>query len=138
MPTARQVAVQELVQWVNYPQGYEDDCCSWFPSGFVGVNAGNPAMSSDPALSSGTLRYWAAAREAAGTPEEPYCASSLAQALDSAVARHGGPDGPLARVLARCAFVVDGAPASRRDPATVELTDGGTIEVLPPFAGGSC
>ncbi|HEY8729825.1 MAG TPA: hypothetical protein VIL94_09595, partial [Acidothermaceae bacterium] len=40
-------------------------------------------------------------------------------------------------VLARCAFVVDGTPVSRRDPATVGLTNGGTIEVLPPFAGGA-
>ena len=85
----------------------------------------------------GTLRYWAAAREAAGVPEEPYAAATLAQALDAAITRHGGPGGPLARVLQRCAFVVDGDPASRRDPAAVLLSEGGTIEVLPPFAGGA-
>jgi molybdopterin converting factor small subunit len=84
----------------------------------------------------GTLRYWAAAREAAGTPEEPYAEATLADALAAAVERHGGPEGRLARVLARCAFVVDGDPASRRDPASVALREGGTIEVLPPFAGG--
>ena len=95
----------------------------------------NPTGGSGPAPS-GTLRFWAAAREAAGTSEEPYLAATLAEALDAAVARHGGSDGQLARVFARCAFVVDGAPASRRDPATVELSDGGTVEVLPPFAGG--
>ena len=86
---------------------------------------------------SGTLRYWAAARDAAGVKEEAYQAATLAEALRAAVDRHGGPDGQLARVLQRCAFVVDGEPASRRDPATVRLTQGGTIEVLPPFAGGA-
>jgi sulfur-carrier protein len=85
----------------------------------------------------GTLRYWAAAREAAGAAEEPYAAATLAQALEAAIARHGGADGPFARVLQRCAFVVDTEPVSRRDPTTVRLSEGGTIEVLPPFAGGA-
>lgn len=110
------------------------------------MNSGNPLVSSGsgeqadggPRAPVGTLRYWAAAREAAGTSQEAYCASTLAQALEQAVERHGGSEGTLARVLVRCAFVVDGEPASRRDPAAVELVDGGTVEVLPPFAGGSC
>jgi sulfur-carrier protein len=80
------------------------------------------------------IRYWAAAREAAGCSEEPYIAETLSEALAAAVARHGAG---LARVLARCAFVVDETPVSRRDPTTVQLSDGGTIEVLPPFAGGA-
>ncbi len=82
---------------------------------------------------SGTLRYWAAAREAAGTREERYAEPTLAAALAAAVERHGAA---LRRVLDRCSFVVDGAPAGRRDPAEVALTDGGTVDVLPPFAGG--
>jgi molybdopterin converting factor small subunit len=86
---------------------------------------------------SGRLRYWAAAREAAGAAEEPFEAATLAQALEAAVARHGGADGQFARVLQRCAFVVDGDPVSRRDPTTVVLAQGSTIEVLPPFAGGA-
>ena len=98
------------------------------------MNARNPDASGEPV---GTVRYWAAAREAAGLAQEPYQARTLADALEAAITVHGGPDGPLARVLARCAYVVDGSPASRRDPATVELTDGGTIEILPPFAGGA-
>lgn len=85
----------------------------------------------------GTVRYWAAAREAAGVAEEPYEASTLAEAIEAAVSRHGGPAGALAKVLARCAYVVDGAPASRRAPAEVELSEGGCVEVLPPFAGGA-
>lgn len=102
-----------------------------FRSGFGDVNAGNRAVSDSP---TGLIRYWAAAREAAGCSEEPYVAETLEQALAAATARHGPG---LARVLARCAFVVDGTPVSRRDPSTVQLCDGGTIEVLPPFAGGA-
>jgi molybdopterin converting factor small subunit len=102
-----------------------------FPSGFGDVNAGNRGVS-EPAT--GVIRYWAAAREAAGCSEEPYVAETLEQALAAATAAHGPG---LASVLARCAFVVDGTPVSRRDPATVRLVDGGTIEVLPPFAGGA-
>ena len=90
-----------------------------------------------PTRPSGTIRYWAGAREAAGVAAEPYDADTLAEALSVAVERHGGAAGALAKVLARCAFVVDGAPVSRRDPAQVALTEGGTIEVLPPFAGGA-
>ena len=95
------------------------------------MNAGNPGVSDPP---TGLIRYWAAAREAAGCAEEPYVAETLEQALAAATARHGAG---LARVLARCAFVVDGTPVSRRNPATVRLAAGGTIEVLPPFAGGA-
>ena len=95
------------------------------------MNAGNRGVSDPP---TGLIRYWAAAREAAGCSEEPYIAETLEQALAAATERHGPG---LARVFARCAFVVDGTPMSRRDPATVRLTADGTIEVLPPFAGGA-
>lgn len=83
----------------------------------------------------GTIRYWAAAREAAGIDEEELEAATLGEALDSARARHADrPD--FARVLRQCSFLVEGAPAGARDPYAVELPEGGTVEVLPPFAGG--
>jgi molybdopterin converting factor small subunit len=81
----------------------------------------------------GTIRFWAAARDAAGIAEEPYDASTLAEALISVRERHGDV---LSRVLARCSYVVDEAPVGGREHATVELSAGGTVEVLPPFAGG--
>jgi molybdopterin synthase sulfur carrier subunit len=84
-------------------------------------------------MPAGTIRYWAAAREAAGVAEEPYDAPTLAAALFAARERHGDL---LSRVLARCSYVVDEAPVGGRDHADVELSAGGTIEVLPPFAGG--
>jgi molybdopterin converting factor small subunit len=84
-------------------------------------------------VTSGTIRYWAAARAASGTSEEPYAEGTLDAALAAARTRHGDA---LERVLARCSFVVDDAPVGSRDHATVMLSDGGTVEVLPPFAGG--
>lgn len=83
----------------------------------------------------GTIRYWAAAKAAAGTAEEPYAARTLADALDAARDRHHA-EPEFARVLLRCSFLVDGAPVGTRDHHTVQLADGGTVEVLPPFAGG--
>lgn len=81
----------------------------------------------------GTMRYWAAAKAAAGVAEEPYAADTLAEALDGARTRHPGE---LTRVLLRCSFLVDGAPVGTRGHETVRLAEGGTVEVLPPFAGG--
>ena len=82
-----------------------------------------------------TIRYWAAAREAAGTQAESLEAVTLADAL-AAVAASRGRDGRLRDVLARSSFLVDAAPAGRRAPEGVVLHDGAIVEVLPPFAGG--
>ncbi|MEU6776345.1 MoaD/ThiS family protein [Streptomyces sp. NPDC046759] len=80
-----------------------------------------------------TVRYWAAAKAAAGVAEEPYDADTLAGALAAVCARHPGE---LTRVLQRCSFLVDGDPVGTRGHETVRLAEGGTVEVLPPFAGG--
>jgi len=82
-----------------------------------------------------TLRYWAAAKEAAGTAEEAVKAETLADALAAAIAR-AGQDARFRAVLARSSFLVDGAPVGVRAPDTVILDDMAVIEVLPPFAGG--
>jgi molybdopterin converting factor small subunit len=84
-------------------------------------------------MASGTIRYWAAAKAAAGTAEEAYEAATLAGALAAARERHADrPD--FARVLSRCSFLVNGEQPGSQASA---LPEGGTIEVLPPFAGGS-
>ncbi|GGT38995.1 MoaD/ThiS family protein [Streptomyces chromofuscus] len=80
-----------------------------------------------------TVRYWAAAKAAAGIAEEPFDAGTLAEALAAVRERHPGE---LVRVLQRCSFLVDGAPVGTRGHETVRLAEGGTVEVLPPFAGG--
>ena len=81
-------------------------------------------------MAAGTIRYWAGARAAAGLAEEPYNGDTLGSVLDQAAAAHGAA---LARVLTVASFLVDGVRTSR----DAVLPDGATIEVLPPFAGGS-
>lgn len=83
------------------------------------------------------VRYWAAAKAAAGVPEERYDVEPTLEALLGAVrARH--PDGRLADVLQRCSYLVDEvSPGAGRDPADVALAAGAVVDVLPPFAGGS-
>jgi molybdopterin synthase sulfur carrier subunit len=99
----------------------------------MGVAPNHAGAQAAPAT--GTIRYWAAAKAAAGIPEEPYEAATLAEALRAAGELH--KDQPeFARVLARSSFLVDGTPVGTRDHATIRLADGGTVEVLPPFAGG--
>lgn len=81
-----------------------------------------------------TVRYWAAAKQAAGVAEETLTAATLAEALAQATARHGdSPD--FEAVLARSSFLVNGVQAGR-GPAAVVLPAGAVVEVLPPFAGG--
>lgn len=92
-------------------------------------------VTSASARVTGTIRYWAAAKAAAGTAEEPYEAGTLAEALAAVRVRHAGRPGLLA-VLEHCSFLVDGEQAGGREPASVRLSEGGTVEVLPPFAGG--
>jgi molybdopterin converting factor small subunit len=87
-------------------------------------------------MASGTIRYWAAAKAAAGTAEEAWQATTLAGALASVRARHA--DRPeFERVLRRCSFLVDGEQVGAREHERVTLADGATVEVLPPFAGGA-
>jgi len=80
-------------------------------------------------MANGTIRYWAAARAAAGTTEEPCEGTTLGAVLDAARAQRG-PE--FARVLAHSSFLIDGVRA-RPDTA---LAENAVIEVLPPFAGG--
>ncbi|MBV2152563.1 MoaD/ThiS family protein [Kitasatospora sp. SUK 42] len=83
----------------------------------------------------GTIRYWAAAKSEAGRAEEPYEAATLAEALAAAKERHA--DRPtFVQLLGHCSYLVDGAQVGGRDHTTIALIEGGTVEVLPPFAGG--
>ena len=80
------------------------------------------------------VRYWAAAREAAGATEERYDgAATLAELLAAARGVHGER---FATVVGVCTFIVDGAPVGRRAADTIELGEDAVVEVLPPFAGG--
>jgi molybdopterin synthase sulfur carrier subunit len=80
-------------------------------------------------MATGTVRFWAAARAAAGRAEQPYDAATLGAVVTALAAEHGPA---LAKILAHCSFLVDGVRAG----ADFTLPEGGEIEVLPPFAGG--
>jgi sulfur-carrier protein len=82
-----------------------------------------------------TIRYWAAAKEAAGIAEEMVDARTLAEALEVILSRHQA-DGGLRTVLNRSSFLVDGAQASRHIASDLVLNDSAVVEVLPAFAGG--
>lgn len=78
-----------------------------------------------------TVRYFAGARAAAGgLHSEQIPASTLDSALELLVERHGER---LAVVLKAASFLVDGLTCHDRHTM---LTDGATVDVLPPFAGG--
>ncbi|MBM9475598.1 MoaD/ThiS family protein [Nakamurella flavida] len=79
------------------------------------------------------VRYFAAARAAAGVTEERLTLpdpATVRLALTEAERRHGAM---LATVLQRCSFLVDEIAVHGRDTV---LTDGAVLDVLPPFAGG--
>lgn len=79
-----------------------------------------------------TVRYFAAARAAAGVDDEAVDVDEAATVADLVeVLRTRGPE--LARVLARCSYLRDGIAV--RD-ITTPLAPAQTIDVLPPFAGG--
>lgn len=72
-----------------------------------------------------TVRYFAAAAEAAGVDTEQVPAGVVGTML---VERRPA----LAAVLGRCALLADGV----RVEADEAVADGVTVDVLPPFAGG--
>lgn len=79
------------------------------------------------------VRYFAAARAAAGTEEEKVQLTEGALVSDAvAELRRLHPDG-LPRVLDAVSYLLDGVAV--RDLSR-PLTDGAELDVLPPFAGG--
>lgn len=82
-----------------------------------------------------TMRYWAAAKAAAGVAEENCSADTLAEALNSVRERHYA-NGQLLAVLERSSFLVDEVPVGVRPHSEVRFGERAVVEVLPPFAGG--
>jgi molybdopterin synthase sulfur carrier subunit len=83
-------------------------------------------------MATGKIRYWAAAKEAAGVAEESFDAATLGELMTKITENRAD----LARVVSRSSFLIDGAPVGKRPHEGVVLGDGMTVEVLPPFAGG--
>lgn len=80
-----------------------------------------------------TVRYFAAARAAAGVESERVelrDGAGVADALDEVSRRHGDE---LIRVLARCSFLLDSVAVRDR---SAPVPAGAELDVLPPFAGG--
>ncbi|MGO1183641.1 MAG: MoaD/ThiS family protein [Micrococcaceae bacterium] len=82
-----------------------------------------------------TVRYFAAAAEAAGVTEEQLrlAEPTLASLRAELTQRYGAP---MAKVLRSGSFLVDGVV--RRDGGALTAPASGalTVDVLPPFAGG--
>jgi len=86
----------------------------------------------EPGELSVLVRYFAAARAAAGTTEESVQLPRGATVADL-VATIGTGRAELARVLLRCSYLHNEVAVRK---ATEQLGAASTIDVLPPFAGG--
>jgi molybdopterin converting factor small subunit len=75
-----------------------------------------------------TIRYFAAARSAAGEAT----ASAHADSVRELVGKVSADRPELSRVLGICSFLLDG----ERVEGDAPLTDGAVVDALPPFAGG--
>ncbi len=76
-----------------------------------------------------TVRFYAAARKAAGVSELQLEPATAMQVLDKAVEVHPN----LAQVLPQCSFLLN--EVALHDLNT-QILDNATLDVLPPFAGG--
>ncbi|MGN8026665.1 MoaD/ThiS family protein [Microbacterium sp. 22242] len=76
-----------------------------------------------------TVRYFAAAAEAAGRDQEQLTVVDTLSALREELLRRYGD--PMARVLRSGSFLIDGTVSRDLDRPLGE-----TVDILPPFAGG--
>ena len=79
-----------------------------------------------------TVRYFAAARAAAGFEDE-IIGVAPGTTVGTLVQCLGERDPEMAQVLSRCSYLCDGIAV--RDLG-LTLSDDQTVDVLPPFAGG--
>ncbi|BBZ55975.1 MULTISPECIES: MoaD/ThiS family protein [Mycobacteriaceae] len=79
-----------------------------------------------------TVRYFAAAKAATGIETETLQLNEGVTVRDL-VNSIGTRGADVAKVLSRCSFLRDGVAVRDLDTA---LATGGTLDVLPPFAGG--
>lgn len=83
------------------------------------------------------IRYWAAARSAAGRETDEVATTTemtLADVLSEVLRRHPGTS--LEQTLAVCSVLLGDRPIATEDPGDVLVPPGSTLEFLPPFAGG--
>ena len=85
-----------------------------------------------------TVRYWAAARAAAGVESDVVPldgGTTLADVLAAVRSLHADSD-RFSGVVAVCSVLVGDRPVASARPADVQVCAGDTVELLPPFAGG--
>jgi sulfur-carrier protein len=83
------------------------------------------------------VRYWAAAKAAAGSDSDDVAVTgpiTLAELRAAVAALHPGTR--LAEVLAACSTLVGEQPVGLADPTSYVVEPGASVEFLPPFAGG--
>jgi molybdopterin converting factor small subunit len=80
-----------------------------------------------------TVRYFAAARAAAGAEAEAVEVPTGATVDILLKTIRGAHGDDLTRVLDRCSFLLDEVAVRDRE---IHLHDGAVVDVLPPFAGG--
>jgi molybdopterin converting factor small subunit len=83
------------------------------------------------------VHYWASARAAAGVETDALPVTgpiTLADVVRRSAALHPGTRLP--GVLEACSVLVGDQPVKSRDPESVQVQPGSTVEFLPPFAGG--
>ena len=78
-----------------------------------------------------TIRFYAAARAAAGTSEWQAPKGTLAETLER-LRSEFGPE--FERVLSMSSILIDGC--QQHSEINVSVHDGQVLDVLPPFAGG--
>lgn len=83
------------------------------------------------------VRYWAAAKSAAGTAGDRLefdGTITMADVVRRAAELHPGTR--LREVLAVCSALIGDQPVGTADPGGIAVPPGSTVEFLPPFAGG--
>jgi molybdopterin synthase sulfur carrier subunit len=82
-----------------------------------------------------TVRYWAAARQAAGVAEDRVEARTVGEAL-ALVRKIHAHQPRFEAVLGVSSLLLGSAPVGLRDVDRLPVPPGEVVEVLPPFAGG--
>jgi sulfur-carrier protein len=97
-----------------------------------------PSPPEQSASGTAVVRYWAAARAAAGVETDTVevgDGTTLAAVLRAVlVLRADRPKLP--DVIGVCSVLVGDRPVGAADPDDVPVRPGDTVELLPPFAGG--
>lgn len=85
-----------------------------------------------------TVRYWAAAKAAAGVDSdvvEGTSPTTLAAVLHEVLRRHAD-SARFEDVVGVCSILLGDRPVGGEDPEEITVRPGDVLQLLPPFAGG--